>query len=245
MQDSQPVPMHEAVDDGAPRAGWLRCEQAGFDAGATRILSGVTLDLDAGPPTLLIGPNGSGKTTLLRAIMGLIEPVSGRIEAENVARAIVFQKPVMLRRTVAENVAFALAAAKQATGTTAINVLLARVGLADLAQRPARKLSGGEQQRLGIARALASQPRLLLLDEATASLDPAQTSIVEDLISAIASSGVKIIFATHDLGQARRCSGDVVFLVKGRVVEHAPTSDFFSRPASDAARRFLAGDLVL
>jgi tungstate transport system ATP-binding protein len=123
--------------------------------------------------------------------------------------------------------------------------LLVSVGLADLADRPARRLSGGEQQRLGIARALARQPQLLLLDEATASLDPAQTKIIEDLISAIAQAGVKVVFATHDLGQARRLAGDIVFMVKGRVAEHASAEIFFTQPASEAACRFLAGDLVI
>ena len=151
----------------------------------------------------------------------------------------------MLRRTVAENVAFALRAAKQDAGRDAIGQLLDQVGLSALADRPARRLSGGEQQRLGIARALARQPRLLLLDEATASLDPAQTKIIEELIGSIARSGVKIVFATHDLGQARRLAGDVVFLVNGRVAEHVPTELFFTQPVSEAARRFLAGDLVL
>ena len=223
----------------------LRLTAVVVRAGDTTLLDSVSLSLLAGAPTALIGPNGSGKTTLLRVIMGLIEPTSGRIDAVDNQRAIVFQKPVMLRRTAAENIAFALSAARRPTDTVTINALLAQVGLADLANRPARKLSGGEQQRLGIARALARQPRLLLLDEATASLDPAQTSIIEELIRTIAASGVKIIFATHDLGQIRRCAGDAVFLVKGRVVEHAPTSTFFSQPASEAARRFLAGDLVL
>lgn len=214
-------------------------------AGETTILDGVSVSLHRGAPTALIGPNGSGKTTLLRAIMGLVEPSSGQIASEDATRAIVFQKPVMLRRTVAGNVAFGLAAAGYPAERSAIAALLDQVGLLSLADRPARRLSGGEQQRLAIARALARRPRLLLLDEATASLDPAQTKIVEDLIAAIANAGTKIIFATHDLGQARRLAGDVVFLVKGRVVEHATAASFFTRPESGAARRFLAGDLVL
>ncbi len=214
-------------------------------AGETTILDGVSVALHRGAPTALIGPNGSGKTTLLRAIMGLVEPSSGQIASEDATRAIVFQKPVMLRRTVAGNVAFGLAAAGYPAERSAIAALLDQVGLLSLADRPARRLSGGEQQRLAIARALARRPRLLLLDEATASLDPAQTKIVEDLIAAIANAGTKIIFATHDLGQARRLAGDVVFLVKGRVVEHATAASFFTRPESGAARRFLAGDLVL
>jgi tungstate transport system ATP-binding protein len=214
-------------------------------AGATLILDGVSLQLNSGAPTAIIGPNGAGKTTLLRVMMGLLPGTAGRVQIDAGSCAIVFQKPVMLRRTVAENIAFALKASGQPCGSAPITMLLDQVGLSALADRPARRLSGGEQQRLGIARALARQPQLLLLDEATASLDPAQTKIIEDLIGAIASTGVKIVFATHDLGQARRLAGDVVFLVKGRVAEHAPAATFFRRPASAAARQFLGGELVL
>jgi tungstate transport system ATP-binding protein len=209
----------------------------------TTILDGVSLSLWAGAPTALIGPNGAGKTTLLRALMGLIDVSSGEIVIGHGERAFVFQKPVMLRRSVADNVAFALRTAGREA--SAVDALLAEVGLSALRSRPARKLSGGEQQRLAIARALARKPSLLLLDEATASLDPAQTKIIEDLIRSISTSGVKIVFSTHDLGQARRLAGDVVLLVNGRVAEHAAADAFFSHPASEAARRFLAGDLVL
>ncbi|MFM9939907.1 MAG: ATP-binding cassette domain-containing protein [Hyphomicrobiaceae bacterium] len=214
-------------------------------AGATTILDRITLQISMGLPTAIVGPNGSGKTTLLRVVMGLVAHHAGAIQADVGSRAIVFQKPVMLRRTAAENIAFALRAAGQATDQVAIASLLDQVGLAELADRPARRLSGGEQQRLGIARALARRPRLLLLDEATASLDPAQAKIIEDLIGSIARAGVKVVFATHDLGQARRLAGDIVFLVKGQVAEHAPTDRFFANPASEAARRFLAGELVI
>ncbi len=215
------------------------------------ILTAVTLTIAAGPPTILIGPNGSGKTTLLRLAMGLIEPEAGHLTfggrsfATSRRRAIVFQRPVMLRRTVAANVAFALRAARHPADNAAVQALLARVGLTALADRPARRLSGGEQQRLALARALAGDPEVLFLDEPTASLDPAQTKLVEDIIAGVAASGVKVVMATHDLGEARRLAGDVVFLVGGRIVEHAPAARFFSTPASEAARRFLAGDLVL
>lgn len=213
--------------------------------GGTTILERVSLQIDAGAPTAIVGPNGSGKTTLLRVIMGLVAHAAGDVTVDDASRAIVFQKPVMLRRSVAGNVAFALRAAKHAADHAAVFALLDQVGLSTLADRPARRLSGGEQQRLGIARALARRPRLLLLDEATASLDPAQTKIIEELIGSIARTGVKIVFATHDLGQARRLAGDVAFLVKGRVAERASTETFFRHPASEAARRFLSGDLVL
>jgi tungstate transport system ATP-binding protein len=223
----------------------VQADSVTVNVGATTLLDRLSLKIEAGRPTALIGPNGAGKTTLLRAIMGLVELADGRIDAHDVTRAIVFQKPVMLRRSAADNIALAMTAAGRSPASQDVAALLDLVGLQALADRPARRLSGGEQQRLAIARALARKPRLLLLDEATASLDPAQTKIIEDLIARISEGGVKIVFATHDLGQARRLAGDIVFLVKGRVAEHAPTASFFTHPASDAARRFIAGDLVL
>jgi tungstate transport system ATP-binding protein len=221
-----------------------------FTTGGVEILKTVALVIDAGRPTVLIGPNGSGKTTLIKLAMGLLTPTSGVIRfpqprAGISQRAIVFQKPVMLRRTVARNVAFALKSAGRSVGAATIARLLDRVGLGSLADRPARRLSGGEQQRLALARALARDPEVLFLDEPTASLDPAATKAVEEIIERAAQGGVKIVMATHDLGQARRLAGDVVFLAKGRLLEHAPAADFFANPATTEAQRFLAGELVI
>jgi tungstate transport system ATP-binding protein len=211
----------------------------------------VTLEITSGPPTVLLGPNGSGKSTLIKLGMRLIAPSAGRItfggrSATSVKRgAIVFQKPVMLRRSVAANIAFALSAADRPPDDATISPLLSQVGLGSLADRPARRLSGGEQQRLALARALARAPEVLFLDEPTASLDPAATKGVEDIIARTVSEGIKIIMATHDLGQARRLAGDVVFLARGRIVERGASPQFFTSPSTDAARRFLEGDLVL
>ena len=126
-----------------------------------------------------------------------------------------------------------------------VAAVLRRVGLAGLEDRPARRLSGGEQQRLALARALATEPQVLLLDEPTASLDPAATKGVEEIVQSIAASGVKIVMATHDLGQARRLAGDIVLLVHGKVIEHAPAQRLFANPQSREAAAFLRGDLVL
>jgi tungstate transport system ATP-binding protein len=228
----------------------IRLEGVAFAAGGVCILSDVTLALEAGPPTVLIGPNGSGKTTLIRLAMGLLAPAGGairRAQPDPAARrqAIVFQKPVMLRRSAGGNVAYALKAAGRSADAATILQLLDRVGLAPLAARPARRLSGGEQQRLALARALARDPEVLFLDEPTASLDPAATKAVEDIVAGAAAAGVKIVMATHDLGQARRLAGDIVFLAKGRLVEHAPAERFFATPVTPEARSFLAGDLVI
>jgi tungstate transport system ATP-binding protein len=229
----------------------IRFEAVDYRAASLAILIGVTFDICPGGPTLLLGPNGSGKTTLLKLGMELLTPSAGRLTfagrqagAGN-RSAIVFQKPAMLRRSVAANISFALAAAGRTAKPNIVEHLLDQVGLAGFEYRPARRLSGGEQQRLALARALASDPEVLFLDEPTASLDPAGTKGVEDIIVRIANAGVKIVMATHDLGQARRLGGDVVFLVAGRVIERAPSPDFFVSPSTDEARRFLAGDLVI
>jgi len=217
-------------------------------------LDGVSLVLAPGDPTVLIGPNGSGKTSLIRLAMGLIAPTTGRIDwggrgaGQGRRRAIVFQHPVMLRRSVAGNIAFALlsgAAAAARDRASRIAALLALVGLAGLDARPARRLSGGERQRLALARALARDPEVLFLDEPTANLDPAATKAVEDIIAKIAAAGVKIVLATHDLGEARRLAGDVVFLVRGRIHEHTPAKPFFATPVTPEAQAFLKGDLVI
>jgi tungstate transport system ATP-binding protein len=230
-------------------------EGVSIRAGGVVLLHEISLVLAPGAPTVLIGPNGSGKSSLIRLAMGLVAPTTGRIawggrgSVASHRRAIVFQRPVMLRRSAAGNVAFALrpgaARPRHKERASRVDALLDLVGLAGLAARPARRLSGGEQQRLALARALARDPEVLFLDEPTANLDPAATKAVEDVVGRIAAAGVKIVLATHDLGQARRLAGDVVFLVRGRVGEHAPAKAFFDGPQTLEARAFLAGDLVV
>jgi tungstate transport system ATP-binding protein len=219
----------------------------------TQILRGISAQFTAGGPTVLIGPNGSGKTTLLRTAMGLITPDAGRIcwggsEAVSVARrALVFQRPVMLRRSVADNVQYALAAAGVARPRRAARTLelLQQVGLRELADRPAPRLSGGERQRLALARALARDPAVLFLDEPTASLDPAATLAIEELVRQVAAAGVKVVMATHDLGEAARLATDVMLLHRGRIVESGPVTQLFGKPVTDEARRFVAGQLLI
>ncbi len=230
----------------------LRVEGLGFAAGGVAILRDVSLDVAAGAPTLVIGPNGAGKSVLLRLLHGLLAPTAGRIEWSpcpgDPARrqAMVFQRPVLLRRSVLANAAYPLrlAGLSRAAAEARAAEELALVGLAALAGRPARRLSGGEQQRLALARAAALRPELLFLDEPCASLDPAATRAVEEIVAALAARGTKIVMTTHDLGQARRLAGDVAFLHRGRVLEHAPAPDFFAGPARAEAAAFLRGELV-
>jgi tungstate transport system ATP-binding protein len=227
--------------------------EARIVAGDVAILDHLTLKIDAGPPTVLIGPNGAGKTTLLRAAMGLLRPNSGlvtwggREHAPPTRRAILFQRPAMLRRSAAGNIRYALAAAKvpRARREARVAELMADVGLTGLERRPARRLSGGEQQRLALARALARDPDLLILDEPTASLDPAATKAIEDIVRKISARGVKVVMSTHDLGQAKRVAGNVVLLHRGRLIENTPASEFFAAPRTDEGRKFIAGELLV
>jgi len=231
----------------------LILDRVSMRAGAATMLDQVSLTVGPGAPTLVVGPNGSGKTSLLRLCMGLDAPSEGTVtwggrrESRQTRRALLFQKPVMLRRSVAENVAYGLAQAGCPRRRRAARTeeLLDRVGLLELADRPARRLSGGEQQRVALARALARDPEILLLDEPTASLDPAATRHVESIVQMAAHSGTKIVMASHDLGQVRRLAGDVVFMVRGRLCERAATLDFFECPSTREAAAFVRGDLVL
>ena len=153
----------------------------------------------------------------------------------------------MLRRSAAANIRYALASAGIARGEWPARIveLLDLVGLSGLGERPARRLSGGEQQRLALARALARDPEVLFLDEPTASLDPAATKAIEDVVRTVAARDIKVVMSTHDLGEARRLAGDIVLLHRGRVVESGPAADFFDSPKTEEARRFVAGELLV
>ncbi len=228
-------------------------DNASVRARALTILDRVSLTLASGAPTVLIGPNGAGKTTLLRLAMGLIEPTAGRVTfggRERMPpgrRAIVFQRPAMLRRTAAANINYAFAGSRvdRSEWSARVAELLDLVGLAGFGGRPARKLSGGEQQRLALARALARDPEVLFLDEPTASLDPAATKAVEDVVRTVAARGIKVVMATHDLAEAKRLAGDIVLMHRGRVIESGPAAEFFADPKTQEARRFIAGELLV
>jgi len=228
-------------------------EEVSFAVGSVRILDRLSLTIASGGPTVLIGPNGAGKTTLIRLAMGLAHPSSGRVtwggraDAAAARRAIVLQRPVMLRRSAAGNLRYALAAAGIARAQRAArsDELMGLVGLNGLGARPARKLSAGEQQRLALARALAKEPEVLFLDEPTASLDPAATKAVEDVIRAVTARGIKVVMATHDLGEARRLASEIMLMHRGRIIETSDAATFFSNPRTPEASRFIAGGLLI
>lgn len=224
-----------------------------YEAGDKRLIDGASLRLEPGPLTCVMGPNGAGKSLLIRLIAGLIGPSGGRISyggepAPGRNRiAVVFQRPVLLRRSVRGNLAHALATygVPPAERGRRIAELLALGQIEALAERPARVLSGGEQQRLALVRALAARPGLLLLDEPAASLDPQSTAAIEALIGEAAAEGVKVVLVTHDRSQARRLAEEIVFAHRGKVIEQAPAEDFFDRPRSPEARAYLVGRLLL
>jgi tungstate transport system ATP-binding protein len=226
----------------------LAVEGAGFIWRGTRILEGVTFDLDAGPRTVILGPNGAGKSVLLRLCHGLLAPTEGRIRWQRErarSQAMVFQRPVMLRRSVLANVMYGLklAGVGRAARRQAALSVLGRVGLVDIAERSARVISGGEQQRVALARAWALSPEVLFLDEPTASLDPTAARLVEEIIGAIHQSGTKIVMTTHSLGQARRLADEILFVHRGRLVERSLADRFFAGPATPEARAFLQEEL--
>lgn len=241
--------MMRAPDSDLP----LQFDHIRYAAGSRQILEIDSLTLTTGAPTAIVGPNGAGKTTLLRLAMGLLAPSAGRITwggRSNVGparRAFLFQRPVMLMRSAASNIDYALASVKTPRKERKRKTaeLLALVGLSGFGDRPARRLSGGEQQRLALARSLARDPEILFLDEPTASLDPAAAKSVEDVLRAVASRGVKIVMTTHDLGSPRRLAGDVILLHRGKITEHSSSEIFYQQPKTEEARRFQAGDLLI
>lgn len=228
----------------------LTVEGLGYEAGGKQLVGDVGFVVARGGITVLLGPNGSGKSLTLRLCHGLLTPSTGRVAWAHAGgakrHAMVFQKPVMLRRSAEANIVHALAAggvpwrSRQGLARQAME----RFGLAALASRPARLLSGGEQQRLAIARAWALKPELLFLDEPSSQLDPGATRQVEAMLKTLAAEGVTLVMATHDLGQARRLADQVLFFHRGRLAEQGPAEAFFAAPATPEARAFLAGELL-
>ena len=223
-----------------------------FAAGGRSIIEGISAEIAADPTTIILGANGAGKSVLMRLMHGLLRPTSGEIawheqDAERVRRgqAMVFQRPVMLRRSALANILYALELARVPVTERQGQAMdaLREVGLSGVAHRPARVLSGGEQQRLALARAWALHPEVLFLDEPTANLDPGATREIENVIKAFDASGTKIVMSTHNLGQARRLGDEVLFIHQGRLVERAPMEAFFRQPASAEAAAFVKGEL--
>jgi len=230
----------------------LVLEDVSFVAGGRAIVESISCEFHSGARTVIVGPNGAGKSVLMRLCHGLLTPTSGKVAWRGAAsalvahrQAMVFQRPVMLRRSALANLEYALALqdVPRDERTRLSREAIQRVGLAHIADRPARVLSGGEQQRLALARAWALRPEILFLDEPTASLDPTATREIEAAIDAIHADGTKIVMTTHNLGQARRLGDEILFLNQGRLAERAPAERFFTAPATAEAAAFIRGEL--
>lgn len=229
----------------------LCLEQVTLELGGQRVLQDIDCTIPAGDRLVILGPNGAGKSLLLRVCHGLVAATSGRVrwatgEQRPAAQAMVFQRPVLLRRTVAANLAFPLVLQRMPSGERRLRVdaAITRFGLAPLAERPARLLSGGEQQRLAMARAWVMQPRILFLDEPCSATDPSATRAIEAMIMSFSEAGVTIVMTTHDLNQARRLAHTIGFLHRGRLLEYDCSERFFCAPATAAAQAFLDGELL-
>ncbi|MEO1205458.1 MAG: ATP-binding cassette domain-containing protein [Pseudomonadota bacterium] len=247
-------PVGDMSQRGSPINQQLRATDVSFAAGGRKIIDAVSFTLAGDGVSVVMGPNGAGKSVLVRLLHGLLPPTTGHVflgetpvmQVKPHTLALVFQRPVLLRRTVAANIDFALKLqGRGRTDAEQRDALLELAGLSDRAGQQARALSGGEQQRLALVRALALQPRVLFLDEPTASLDPASTLRIETILLNARHAGTKIILVTHDVGQARRLADDVLFIHGGRVTEQQDAKSFFASCESAAARAYLAGRLVL
>jgi tungstate transport system ATP-binding protein len=241
------------VDARGPSILPLAFEGVGYAVRGVPLLADLSFVLEAGPCSVILGPNGAGKSLTLRLADGLLAPTTGRVRwlgpgaaHAAAAKAVVFQRPVLLRRSAAANVDYALrlrGLPREARERRTERVLAA-TGLLDYASQPARRLSGGEQQRLALARAWALEPEVLFLDEPAAALDPAGSRALEEAIRAIRREGTKIVMTTHDLAQAERMADEVLFLHRGRLVERAPAAAFFHEPRSPEAKAFLRAEVL-
>ncbi len=216
--------------------------------GPKRLLGPLDLELALPAMTVVMGANGAGKSLFLQLLAGLVQPAQGGVRWHGLGSTrpgMMFQSTPVMRRSVHANVEFPLVADgwPRARRSERVAALLAEARLNHRADLPAARLSGGERQRMALARALAPGPRVMLLDEPSASLDPASTAAFETVLSTACEKGLRAIIATHDLGQARRLAQHVIFVAEGRLAESAPAERFFAAPSSEAARRYLAGEL--
>ncbi len=224
-----------------------------------RVLDLENFEVRHGEVLGLVGPSGSGKSTLLRLLNFLEPPTAGKIifggqvfdpnqeMPLELRRQVttVFQRPMLLERTVWENVAFGLRLRGLSDGSERVQEVLEEVGLAHLAKQRARTLSGGEAQRVALARAMVIDPTALLLDEPTANLDPYNVGLIEAIVRRLNQEhGTTLVLVTHNVFQARRLAGRVVFLLDGKIVESASTEDFFQSPSDPRTSAFVRGEMV-
>jgi len=230
----------------------IRFKDLSVILGQKIILDKINCKIKSNSITAVLGPNGAGKSIFLQTINGLISIQSGRLTFNSMEKnqeirkqqALVFQNPVLLRRTVMANMQFVLNLRNRESNQLLKNIL-DKVGLEGYEKKSARLLSGGEKQRLSMARALIVNPNLLLLDEPTANLDPYSLNLIEDLVLEENSIGKTVIFTTHDMSQAKRLATDVIFLNKGKVLEQTVSKTFFKSPKTLEAQKYINGEILI
>lgn len=230
----------------------LVLDDTAYEVDETMLLGPIDLRYDKAGITAILGPNGAGKSLFLSLCQGMIRPTSGTVSWDGAAahlargrRGIVFQTPTIMRRSVFDNVSFALRAADRPCRDlrTRVMQVLERVNLAAKAALPAAALSGGEGQRMALARAIVIRPEVLLLDEPSSNLDPASTRQLEDIVRGVAGDGVAVFLATHDIAQAKRLADHILFMDRGHFTDVAAAGTFFEGPTSEPATRYLRGEL--
>ena len=228
----------------------LIINQLGLTVNNKPLLNNLCVEIVSGGISIIMGHNGAGKSLLLRSMHGLLQPTQGTVlwantnatdSANRKKQAMVFQKPLMLNRSVAANIEYVLKL--KGRPKVSSHQYLASAGLENKSRQPARSLSGGEQQRLAIARALACEPQVIFFDEPTANLDPGATLQIESQITEAAQQSIKVIMVTHDIAQARRLADEIIFLHKGSLTEHTGAGVFFTQPHSVEAQNYLTSYL--
>ena len=231
----------------------IKVKKLNFKKGNRKLLTDISCEIKAKGITIILGPNGAGKTLFLKCLHGLINSSTGEITFANKTlntnvrkqQSMVFQSPILLRRSVFKNISFAVKQRTKIINKDKILKVLKRVDLLHLVNENATFLSGGEKQRLSLARAIATLPKVLFLDEATSNLDPYSIQIIENIIKEVNQQGTKVIAVTHDLLQAKRLANDIIFINKGKICEHSGAKIFFSKPKSKEGKLFMAGKLIV
>ena len=224
-----------------------------YTKGEKKLLNKVFCKISSKGITVVVGPNGAGKTLFLKCLHGIIKcnlekvlfagkPLNKKIR---LMQSMVFQSPILMRRSVINNLLFVINQRKINIKRNEVMSLLKKVDLLHLAKEQAIVLSGGEKQRLSVARAIITSPKILFLDEATSNLDPYSVNIIEKIIKEVNKKGTKVIAVTHDLSQARRLASEIIFFNKGSISEHTKASSFFDQPKSSEGKIFISGKLVV
>ena len=231
----------------------IKVKKLNFEKVHRKLLKDISCEIKGKGITIILGPNGAGKTLFLKCLHGLINSSAGEITFANKTlntnvrkqQSMVFQSPILLRRSVFKNISFALQQRTKIINKEKILNVLKRVDLLNMVNENAIFLSGGEKQRLSLARAIVTLPKVLFLDEATSNLDPYSIQIIENIIKEVNKQGTKVIAVTHDLLQAKRLAHDIIFINKGKVCEFTGAKIFFSKPKSKEGKLFMAGKLIV